>query len=86
VWRNPTTGDAGPCGRRTAEKGLREAGFVEGQTVGIDYRWADGRYDQLAAMAADLVGRKVSVLVRFVRLACGHSPGRAMYNRDRQCS
>jgi putative ABC transport system substrate-binding protein len=45
------------------QKGLREAGFVEGQTVGIDYRWADGRYDQLAAMAADLVGRKVSVLV-----------------------
>jgi ABC-type uncharacterized transport system substrate-binding protein len=45
------------------QKGLREAGFVEGQTVDIDYRWADGQYDQLAAMAADLVGRKVSVLV-----------------------
>jgi putative ABC transport system substrate-binding protein len=45
------------------QKALREAGFVEGQTVGIDYRWADGQYDQLAAMAADLVGQKVAVLV-----------------------
>jgi putative ABC transport system substrate-binding protein len=45
------------------QKALREAGFVEGQTVGIEYRWADGQYHQLATMAADLVGQKVAVLV-----------------------
>jgi putative tryptophan/tyrosine transport system substrate-binding protein len=45
------------------QKALREAGFVEGQTVGVEYRWADGQYHQLAAMAADLVGQKVAVLV-----------------------
>jgi len=43
-------------------EGLAEAGFVEGKNVTIDFRWADGRYDQLAAMAADLVKLRVSAL------------------------
>ena len=44
-------------------QGLNESGFVDGQSVAIEYRWADGRYDRLPAMAADLVGRQPSALV-----------------------
>src|SRR5258708_4063908 len=44
-------------------KGLDEGGFVEGQNITIEYRWAQGHYEQLPVLAADLVKRGVTLLV-----------------------
>src|SRR5215472_16561583 len=44
-------------------QGLQQSGYIEGQNVSIEYRWAEGRNDRLSAMAAELVRRQVTVIV-----------------------
>jgi ABC-type uncharacterized transport system substrate-binding protein len=53
--------------------GLKSTGYIVGQNVSIEYRWAEGHYEQLSEMAAELVARKVAVIVA----AGGNAPAQA---------
>jgi putative tryptophan/tyrosine transport system substrate-binding protein len=57
------TGSANALLLAAFRQGLGEAGYVEGQNLAVEYRWAEGHADWLAALATDLVGRKVDLIV-----------------------
>ena len=59
---NPTSLDGYRPMVNEFRQGLQESGYVEGRNVAIEYRWAEGQYDRLPALAADLVHRQVTVI------------------------
>ena len=62
-WLDATTPKTTAALVEAFRRGLSETGFVDGHSVKIEYRWAENRYAELPAMAADLVSRKVDVIV-----------------------
>jgi len=62
-WLFGVSSEAGQPTLAAFRKALGDAGFVESRNVQFDYRWADGKYDRLPAMAADLVARPVALIV-----------------------
>jgi ABC-type uncharacterized transport system substrate-binding protein len=60
---HPASADAIANRLRAFHRGLREAGFIEGENVAVVYRWAEGRMDRLPALVAELVQRRVALIV-----------------------
>ena len=60
---NPTAPEALAEPMRGLRQGLKDVGYVEGENLTIDYRWADNRTERMPAMAAELVRRRVSLIV-----------------------
>src|ERR1044072_8560951 len=67
VWRIGFLGSSsagGMAGRIEAFKaGLTDFGYIDGKNIKVDYRWADDKYERLAALAADLIREKVDLIV-----------------------
>ena len=75
VWRIGVLGAGSPAGWapmvEALRAGLRELGYIEGNNINIDYRWADGQYDRLPELVADLIRLKVDVIVTHATAGIG---------------
>ena len=75
VWRIGVLGAGSPAGWapmvEALRAGLRELGYIEGSNINIDYRWADGQYDRLPELVADLIRLKVDVIVTHATAGIG---------------
>jgi ABC-type uncharacterized transport system substrate-binding protein len=76
----PVVGVLSPAGSKSNDvngliEGLRELGYAEGRNIRFEYRWAEGRFDRLPELAADLVRLKVDVIVAFVTQAAEVAKG-----------
>jgi putative tryptophan/tyrosine transport system substrate-binding protein len=60
---NPTSSDVVTEPMRSFRQSLKDAGYIEGESITIEYRWADNQVERLPAMAAELVRRRVAVIV-----------------------
>jgi putative tryptophan/tyrosine transport system substrate-binding protein len=60
---NPSSADSWESRLRAFRQGLKETGFIEGESVAVEYRWAENQFDRLPALAAELVRRQVAVIV-----------------------
>src|SRR6266852_5500476 len=55
--------DLSPRQLAAFHQGLREVGFIEGQNIAVEYRWAEGQYERLPMLADDLARRQVAVII-----------------------
>jgi putative tryptophan/tyrosine transport system substrate-binding protein len=79
-WLDGRSAVAAEDEARSARLALRQSGFVEGQNVGFEYRWADGQYHRLPALAAELAARRVDVLAAVGGPASVHAAKAATTN------
>ena len=62
---SPASSDAVPGALAAFVQGLKDTGFIEGNNISIEWRWAEGQYNRLPSLAGELVSRGVAVIVTF---------------------